>query len=161
MNKYNLLYRADYNLLVCKQCNCVLGRGFESHLRKVHYVKISAEDSGKITNMCIGQESPYWKPQQPLLLVRDFIAVHDGYKCASCNQYGKLLRHIKDHGNEVHKDGRAVHCKVQTIINTGYRRYFGVVSGLVPGRSLDEADISSVVKETMKGEICATAQPEK
>ena len=25
----NLLYRAVYSLLVCKQCNCVLGRGFE------------------------------------------------------------------------------------------------------------------------------------
>ena len=133
LNKYNLLYRADYNLLVCKQCNCVLGRSLESHLRKVQHVKISAEDSGKITNMCIGQESPYWKPQQPLLAVLDFIAVHDGYKCASCNQYGKLQSNSKDHGNEVHKDGRAVPCKV-VLINTCYRQYFGVVSGLVPGQ---------------------------
>ena len=82
--------------------------------------------------------------------------VNDGYNCVSCNQYRKLLRHIKDHSKKVHRDDRAVPCKVQTVISTSCRKYFGVVFGLVTGSSQDDvctSDIYSVMKETTKGEL--------
>ena len=150
LNRYNLLYRQEYNLLVCTVCMCALGRGFSSHCQTQHGKTIPTKDIKKIMVTCFAEESVYLKKQQPLLPALDFVPVSDGFKCALCNKYGKVLRHIQDHTKHEH-DGNipAVPCQVQTAKTGCFKSYFGVCPKEITATPSSQA-IGSLVKEAMR-----------
>ncbi|KAL5484541.1 hypothetical protein EMCRGX_G021060 [Ephydatia muelleri] len=76
----------------------------------------------------------------------------DSFKCASCNHYGSSERHMVMviHATENHENKEVVPCSVQTLTNSAFKRFFGVVNATEVSRSVQcELPVSAVVSKSM------------
>ena len=103
LQKYNLVFRNEYQLLVCCKCSCVLGASLATHLKAKHGISIPTRDS-KIVSTYLGKESPYVCGSRPPLPMLDFLPVREGYRCVPCNH--QMARKCT---------ATIVPCKVQTL----------------------------------------------
>eukprot|EP00731_Ephydatia_muelleri_P024693 Em0016g964a len=97
----------------------------------------------------ITKKSIYFVPNQPPL---DFLPTSDSFKCASCNHYGSSERHMVMviHATENHENKEVVPCSVQTLTNSAFKRFFGVVNATEVSRSVQcELPVSAVVSKSM------------
>lgn len=60
LTRYNLVYRNEYNLLLCTQCRKALGVSFDTHCHKKHGVNIAVKDKKIIQQSCFKEESIYF-----------------------------------------------------------------------------------------------------
>lgn len=109
----------------------------------------------KIRNTCFKEESPYWKGDQPPLAALDFLPIHPGFKCATCNLYGKTERSIKVHAKATHGNECTVPCQVQNISTTFVKKFFGVLPTVLPGDSGE--DCSAIALQTMRDVFAGAA----
>eukprot|EP00731_Ephydatia_muelleri_P024701 Em0016g972a len=82
----------------------------------------------------------------------DFLPTSDSFKCASCNHYGSSERHMVMviHATENHENKEVVPCSVQTLTNSAFKRFFGVVNATEVSRSVQcELPVSAVVSKSM------------
>ena len=159
LKKFNLAYREEYNLLVCLHCKCALGISFASHARKQHCISIPREDEKKIKAACFVEESPYFQCNQTLLPPLDFLPVLDGFRCGTCNYYGKVQKRVIEHARAVHHNDQVVLCKVQTISTSNCVKYFGVQDVPVCQTSCSRApELSRVVKKVMSSVLSESSR---
>ena len=167
--KYELEFREEYNLLVCRECKCAVAKSFADHTRRLHRVNIPSADADKIRNTCFKEESPYWKGGQPPLAALDFLPIHPGFKCATCNLYGKTERTIKEHAKATHGNENTVPCQVQNISTTFVKKFFGVLPTVLPESPVHSRqggdsgeDCSAIALQTMRDVFAgAAAMPDE
>ena len=151
LTKYRLLYLSNENLLVCSECKCVLGVSYARHVKNHHHITISTQDSERIKALCFTSQSQYVTLRQPLLKPLDFLPVYDGFRCVTCNFYGKDRKYIAAHSVKKHGIEHVIPCKVQTLsTKTCFITYFGVADtptqlSILAATSIP---ISQIVKET-------------
>jgi hypothetical protein len=151
LDAFQLVYLADFRVVVCRLCHCAVQPAFlRAHLVKHHR---SADSPVSALRAAVDLLTAHLELVQPLDLVSPphhgppvpELALSPGFICAVCGDYCCLKESsMVKHAQSVHrfsvKRGRAVPwsaCTAQTFFRGPGKRYFAVRAE--QGRSLNEA----------------------
>lgn len=141
LGNINLRYHRQSRLLECLQCHSVLGTAFDQHLRTKHSIGVSLANEEFVRSLCFRPDmaiSVYRTPTMQLLPPVSFLPVKDGFRCPSCAYYTTTSKSMKKHLAGSHRGEVLIQrsCKVQTLVNSSYKSFFGVQTEALPAASI-------------------------